>query len=219
MVHGDELPDWDFHIPSKLVAPALIAADFGLEYITYARQGASNDLIIRRVSEYLLNDYRPGDFVFIGWSSLYRKELYVPALGHSLNFIPNYFTDSNFEHLEDNIIKDIMRVHQYYVDTIETIDLDLLMIDFTEKVNMLYHALENLSLPFIMVRMLSEYKDISQSLIQTLSSHPNFYLGHDSMMQYLSSFNDARSLFNPGRHPNEEGQRRIQSLVMDYMQQ
>lgn len=217
MIYGDELPDWDFHIPSKLVAPSLMANEFNLDYKTYSMQGLGNDAISKRIGMYLLNDHQPGDFLFIGWSSLFRKELFVPEMKQTINCIPNFYSLENFTHLDQPMIDDVTRVYQYYHDIIETVELDNLVNDYAQYVNILYHALENLKIPFIMVKMLSEYKEISEDLKKILNNHPNFYLENESMMQYLSEFKEKSTLFYPGKHPNEEGQRRIAALLLDYV--
>lgn len=52
----------------------LVAQHFGIDYECWAKNGASNDHIIRRTKEWINGCTDPDRFVFIGWSTWEREE-------------------------------------------------------------------------------------------------------------------------------------------------
>jgi hypothetical protein len=77
-IHGNELSDWDIRSTqdSKLTFAALLARDFGFDYVSCARPGNANDAILRMTinkCEQVRNDGKDC-VVIVGWTFVPRFE-------------------------------------------------------------------------------------------------------------------------------------------------
>lgn len=211
IVFGDELDDAWYGHPSSNSFSALLAKDQNIAYQCHAIQGGSNERTTRKIAEYLREFSQPDDFLIIGWTSIYRKEILIPEINAVMNFVPGFNPSINFEDMKQRKI--VNEAYERYVDNITCVPQNELINDLLNKVELTYNALENSKVKFFMFQSFIDSPESFEILQRFTTNKPRFF-SQITILDLVTTHEPAWVL--PRYHPNNDGHKYIKETLLDH---
>lgn len=211
IVFGDELEDAHYGHPSEYSFSALMAKDYNLPYQCHAIQGGSNERTTRKIAEYLREFRQEDDFLMIGWTSIYRKEIHIPEIDAVMNFVPHFNPSRNFEdRYQRKIIKE---AYERYLDYVTGVSQLVLLEDLLNRIELCYNALENAGVDFLMFQSLID-SDESLAALQDYTFNKDKFYNQDTLFNHVSKKDSTWIM--PRKHPSLEGHKYLKELFLNY---